>query len=338
MNNPVVSVCIANFNGISIVSSCLNSVLAQQGNVSTEIILHDDASTDGSVEFLRKHYPDITLITSEKNVGFCVANNRMAAIAKGEYLLLLNNDAMLFPDALTSLLNKAEEIGSPAILGLPQYDADTNELLDRGSLLDPFLNPIPNLDTSRAQVGMVMGACMWIPKELWVELGGFPEWFGSIGEDLYLCCHARLKGHEVMIANASGYLHKVGHSFGGGKVKDSRLVTSRRRRAFSERNKTYAMLVTYPLPLLLLVFPLHILLLLVEGGALSLLKRDWLVLNDIYLNVLISVWRGRVLLLNLRREVQRSKRCSMWYFLSVFRWTPYKLSMFIRYGLPLIRH
>ncbi|HYD33543.1 MAG TPA: glycosyltransferase, partial [Methylophilaceae bacterium] len=207
---PVVSICIANYNGIPIISECLDSVFAQQGDIPVEIIVHDDASTDGSVEFLRRNYPGIRLIESESNVGFCVSNNRMAEAANGEYLLLLNNDAALFPDAIVSLLAKAKDINESAILGLPQYDADSGELLDVGSLLDPFLNPIPNLEPTRTEVGMVMGACLWIPRSLWQSLGGFPEWFGSVGEDLYLCCIARLKGYPVAAAASSGYLHYVG--------------------------------------------------------------------------------------------------------------------------------
>ncbi|MCZ7654266.1 MAG: hypothetical protein M5R42_08205 [Rhodocyclaceae bacterium] len=77
---------------------------------------------------------------------------------------------------------------------------------------------MPNRDPRRQDVAMVAGACLWIPKHLWDELGGFPEWFGSIGEDLYLCCMARLAGHPVRAPGTSGYRHGVGASFGGGKV------------------------------------------------------------------------------------------------------------------------
>src|SRR3546814_17849038 len=90
---------------------------------------------------------------------------------------------------------------------------------------------------------MFMGACVWIPKNLWVELGGCPEWFGSIGEDLYLCCRARLAGYRVESLNHSGYRHWVGYSFGGGKVKGDRLATTKIRRALSERNKSFVMIL-----------------------------------------------------------------------------------------------
>ncbi|MBU3736560.1 MAG: glycosyltransferase, partial [Methylobacterium sp.] len=215
-----------------------------------EIIVHDDASSDDSVALIRAHYPQVKVIDSPHNAGFCIANNRMAEVARGEYLLLLNNDAALMPGALDALLAEAKDIARPAILSLPQYRADDGSLLDRGCLLDPFLNPVPNLDAGRNDVGMVMGACLWIPAILWKEIGGFPEWFGSIGEDLYLCCVARLWGYPVRCAAASGYRHHVGHSFGGGKLREGKLVTSFQRRRLSERNKTFVMVITFPTLLL----------------------------------------------------------------------------------------
>lgn len=331
-NTPVVSVCIANYNGVSMIADCIDSVIAQQGKIAIEILVHDDASTDGSVVFIEEHYPQVKLITSPDNVGFCIANNRMAAIAKGKYLLLLNNDAALFPDAISILLSEAENLPQPAILSLPQYGG-SGKLLDIGNLLDLFLNPVPNRDPAREEVGMVIGACLWIPKSLWDDLGGFPEWFGSIGEDLYLCCLARLRGYSVRALSTSGYRHHVGQSFGGGKVQERRLSTTYRRRALSEQNKTFVMALCYPLPLLVLL-PLHLVLLLIEGILLSLLKWNWRPLTDIYLPVLLACWRERKRLYHLRRQVQAARHISVQRFVVPFRWLPHKLVMLFKHGLP----
>lgn len=331
-NAPVVSVCIANYNGVSMIADCIDSVIAQQGKIAIEILVHDDASTDGSVVFIEEHYPQVKLITSPDNVGFCIANNRMAAIAKGKYLLLLNNDAALFPDAISILLSEAENLPQPAILSLPQYGG-SGKLLDIGNLLDLFLNPVPNLDPALEEVGMVIGACLWIPKSLWDDLGGFPEWFGSIGEDLYLCCLARLRGHSVRALSTSGYRHHVGQSFGGGKVQEHRLSTTYRRRALSEQNKTFVMALCYPLPLLVLL-PLHLVLLLIEGALLSLLKWSWRPITDIYLPVPLACWRERKRLFQLRRQVQTARHISMSKFMTSFRWLPHKLVMLFKHGLP----
>lgn len=337
MVEPTCSVCIANYNGMATLTTCLDSVLNQDCNFSVEIIVHDDASIDESVTFIREHYPQVMLIESRENVGFCVANNRMAARAQGEFLLLLNNDAALFPDALSTLHKAARLLDKPAIIGLPQYDAATDDLIDRGSRLDPFLNPVPNLDPKRQEVGMVIGACLWIPRNLWEEIGGFPEWFGSIGEDLYLCCRARLAGYPVRALDWSGYRHQVGNSFGGGKVMAGRLATTFRRRALSERNKTFVMTLTFPAPIFQIVFPLHLLLLLLEGVLLSLIKSNWRFLADIYWPIFRTMGQERRRLWRLRGEIQRKRYLSVWRFWSVFHWMPHKLTALLKHGLPDVR-
>ena len=334
---PLVSVCIANHNGMEVIDDCLRSVLEQEGHIPVEILVHDDASSDGSAAYIRDRYPDVKLIESPENVGFCIANNRMADAARGKYLLLLNNDAALFPDALQTLLAEAERIDLPAILGLPQYDAASGELIDIGSLFDPFLNPVPNRNPDRNEVGVVIGACLWIPKALWLELGGFPEWFGSIGEDLYLCCRARLAGYTVRALGISGYRHQVGASFGGGKVRQGRLTTTRRRRALSERNKTFVMILCYPLPFLLSLLPLHLVLLHLEGVLLALLKRDVTLWQDIYAPLLPGLWRARREMARLRRKIQMRRAKDINFFLASFRWLPWKLEMLLRHGLPEVK-
>lgn len=331
------SVCIANYNGMELIDACIESVRTQACGISVEIIVHDDASTDGSAVHIAARHPDVRLIQSEVNAGFCVANNRMAAVAQGEYLLLLNNDATLLPDALSVLMHEADRLSRPAILGLPQFDTETGQLLDMGSLLDPFFNAVPNLDPQRNDVGMVAGACLWIPKALWQELGGFPEWFGSIAEDLYLCCRARLSGHPVRVIVASGYRHRVGTSFGGGKAKAGRLNTTFRRRALSERNRTFVMAMTCPGPVLPLLLPLHLGLLLLEGAALSLLRLDLKYLSEIYLPALAAAFSRRGALVDCRRGIMLRRRAAAADFFSAFVLMPHKLRMLLRHGLPLMR-
>lgn len=336
--SPLVSVCIANYNGMEVIDDCLRSVREQEGNIQVEILVHDDASSDGSAAYIRDRYPEARLIVSENNVGFCVANNRMAAAARGKYLLLLNNDAALYPDALQTLLAEANRLGQPAILGLPQYDAASGELIDIGSLFDPFLNPVPNRNPNRNEVGMIIGACLWLPRSLWTELGGFPEWFHTLAEDMYLCCRARIAGHPVYAISKSGFRHRVGNSLGGGKITpERRLVTSRRRRALSERNKTFVMASTYPGVILALVLPLHLSLLMLEGSLLSLLKWDITLWRAIYAPLLPSLWRARNKLLRLRKEIQMHRRISLKVWIVVFRLLPYKLEMVLKHGLPEVR-
>jgi GT2 family glycosyltransferase len=260
----------------------------------------------------------------------------MAAAATGKYLLLLNNDAALYPDALQTLLAEADRLDRPAILSLPQYDAASGELIDRGCLLDPFFNPVPNLDPTRQDVAMVIGACLWIPKALWDELGGFPEWFGSIAEDMYLCCRARLAGYAVRALTGSGYRHWGGASFGGGKMIAGQLATTFRRRALSERNKTFVLVATYPLALLAVALPVHLLLLFTEGVLLYAIRcrREFLTL--IYMPVFVSVFQQQKRLREIRQTTQDQRSVPVRTYLSAMTPWPYKLRMLIKHGLPKV--
>lgn len=336
LSHPVCTVCIANYNGIGLIASCIESVLSQDCNFDVEIIVHDDASTDGSADFIRSRYPQVTVIESPGNVGFCISNNRMAAAAHGEYLLLLNNDATLLPDALRTLHERAASLPTPAILGLPQYSAANGELIDIGSRLDPFLNPVPNFSSSDGEVGMVIGACLWLPRRLWNELGGFPEWFGSLAEDMYLCLLARLHGYPVLALPTSGFKHWVGKSLGGGKVVVGRLSTKATRRMLSERNKSYVMCLTYPAPFFQLLFSLHLVLLLLEGMTLATIKLDAGLFRKIYLGCLISLWKDRQRLASMRREAQGGRTCGRAEFFTVFDWIPHKIRLLFRHGIPEI--
>ena len=335
---PVISVCIANYNGIRLIDDCIESVHAQDCTMPVEIIVHDDASTDESAAHIRARHPDVILIESSENAGFCIANNRMAAAARGAYLLLLNNDATLMSDALQTLHDEASRLERPAILTLPQFEFDSGKLIDRGCLLDPFFNPVPNLDADRHDVAMVIGACLWIPKSLWEELGGFPEWFGSIGEDLYLCCHARLFGLHVRVASSSGYRHHVGKSFGGGKLQDEKLSTTYRRRSLSERNKAFAMAICHPLPAFAVLFPLHIILIHLEGMLVALVRQDMALWREIYAPLLPSLWSRRYELVTARTNAQTRRRLPLAGWLAAFRWLPWKLRMLFRHGIPEIKH
>lgn len=333
---PCISVCIANYNGEMLLADCIDSVLAQEVQAEIEIVVHDDASLDDSIALLARSYPQAQVLASAANVGFCVSNNRMAAKARGDYLLLLNNDAALDAGALQALLSDAVGGGGDAILTLPQYDWVTDELVDRGCLLDPFCNPVPNLDPARQEVAYVIGACLWIPSRLWHELGGFPESFGSLAEDMYLCGAARLRDVSVRCVDGSRYRHRQGASFGGNRA-DGGLRTTYRRRALSERNKTWAMLACTPgwavWPLLLL----HLSLLVTEGVVVSALRRDARLWREVYRPILASVLAPNAEWKALRKRLQSSRLTTQARWWRTFVWVPRKLVLLIRHGLPVVR-
>jgi len=335
-NKPIISICIANFNGEDLIGPCLDSVFNQEICAEFEVIVHDDASTDHSVDYIQKNYTKVMLLRSDSNVGFCTSNNRMAAIARGKYLLLLNNDATLRQGALQALLTRAKYIGRSSILGLPQYDMSTGSLVDKGSIFDPFLNPVPITSPDHRDVGMVSGACLWISKELWDEIGGFPEYFFNIAEDTYICFVARLWGYHIEVVDGSGFDHLIGANIGGGKIKSGKLVTTYRRRYYSERNKSYTMILCYPALLLTVIMPFHLILLIMEGMALSFFLKDKTLLRSIYFRAFSSIWINKKQLFHDRLRIQ-SKRCiSFCKFTAVIAYLPHKLRLLLRYGVPKI--
>lgn len=332
---PVCSVCVANYNGEVLLRDCLDSIYSQQGSLELEIIVHDDASTDGSRTLLAAD-PRVTWIESHGNVGFCIANNRMVELARGEFVLLLNNDAALHPDAIASLLACARTHAGQAILTLPQFDWKSGQLVDRGCFLDPFYNPYPNLDPGEREVAIVFGACMWLPARLWRELGGFPEWLGSLAEDIWLCCAARRRGVPVRVTSGSGYRHHQGASFGGNRPDQGRLSSTFRRRRMSEMNKTRVLAAFTPAWLLLPHLLLHCALLAFEALVMTLVSRDTRTWTEVYGPALATPWRDRNRLRTERAKVRAAGTASGFKFLSMFRPWPRKLVMLLRYGLPRI--
>ena len=331
---PTISVCIANYNGMDVLLRCVDSVLDQACTAGIEILIHDDASTDGSLALIEHRYPDIRIIRSNVNVGFCVSNNRLVQEAAGHYILLLNNDAYLRAGALQSMLDAALG-GFEGILSVPQYDAGSGRLLDRGCAMDPFLMPIPVLAGESRRVVTVMGACLWIPKPLWRAIGGFPEWLGSIGEDIFLCLATWHSGAKVGVIDQSGYDHVVGHSFGGGKSVQGQLRTTVRRRFLSERNRLCVLLVFCPTVLLPIAIGTQVLWMLAEGIAMSLSRRDLQVLRNVYIAALRSAWGLRATAIAERRWIQlKFGRFPIGSWLSLTSIVPQKLRAIWRHGIP----
>lgn len=331
---PVCSVCIANYNGVGLLADCVDSVLAQQADFSIEIIVHDDASTDDSLALLRERYPQVDVLASAENVGFCVSNNRMVAHARGEYILLLNNDAALDSGALAALLHESKSQEVQGILTLPQYDWETNALVDRGCLLDPFCNPIPNLEPARSDVAYVIGACLWCSREMWCALGGFPEWMESLAEDLYICGVARLRGKPVRALSKSGYRHHQGASFGGNRAGNSGLRISIKRRRLSERNKTRALVILTPGLVMWPLLATHLFALALEGLALCAVQRDTTLWREIYMPAIATPFREASTLRVERRTQQSRRQIPLGRWFATTHWSLRKISLALRHGVP----
>lgn len=331
---PLVSVCIANYNGEDLLDACIGSVLAQENAPAFEIIVHDDASTDRSLSVLEK-YPTVRVMRSEANVGFCVSNNRMAGIANGDFLLLLNNDATLFTDALSVLLQESLENQHRVVLGMPQYDALDGSLIDLGCWLDCFLSPVPRRGPDDRAPTMVIGACMWMHRRIWDDVGGFPEFFVTNAEDVYLCCAARGLGYDVGVTRSSGFRHWLGATQGGGRPDMSgRLRFNRRRRFLSERNRTLACLIFRPGISATGFTLINWVLLAVEGLIVACITRDAGLLKKVYLDSQVSALRDLPRARRLRAAL-KSRNAEAWTKAIAGKVVvPAKARMLLRHGLP----
>ena len=328
-----VSVCIPNYNGLAVLRECLDAVLAQEIEQRLEVLVYDDGSTDDSVAVVTAEYPGVRLLSDAQNRGFSHACNSLAAAATGRYLLFLNNDAFLEPGALAALCRAAQETPR-ALLSLRQIDAENGELLDLGMGLDLLTVPYPLYDTPSPHLATLIGACLWVPAELFAEAGGFPAWFGSIAEDLYLCQFARLRGRTLHLVDGPAYRHHSGWSFGGGKADRAGQRTSYRRRFLSERNRACVFLIFFPWYAVLLLLPLWLLSWALECLLLCLGRLSLQPATRIYGPALAGVIALRGDIADSRRRVQAMRKISFREFLAPFRWLPSKLRFFWEHGLP----
>lgn len=331
-----ISVCIANYNGAAVLRECLESVVSQVTAARVEVLVFDDASSDDSASIAETQFPEVLCIRSETNVGFSRANNLLTERASGRFLLFLNNDAFLEGGALEALWRAAAD-HPEAILTLRQLDAVNGELLDLGMGMDMLTVPFPLREPSSPRLVTCIGACLWLRADLFREAEGFPEWFESVAEDLYLCQFARLSGHSIRVLEDHAYRHHSGLSFGGGKADQHGQSTSYRRRFLSERNRCLVFLIFFPKRWLIPLVPVWLLGWLAEGILLSLRHRSLRPLSEIYAPALRGVWRALPAVRNKRRYVQQRRKISFGEFLAPFSWMPTKLRFLLQHGIPRLR-
>lgn len=192
---------IVTYNAMPWIDRCLGSL--RQSTIRTLPVVVDNASSDSCVEYIRENYPEVVLIPQNKNLGFGQANNigfKYALENQADYVLLLNQDAALHPEALAFLLEQSDEISlvSPMHLNGEGTYLDynfKNTLLQsarKNTLMDDII-----LDKCilQYQVDMVCAACWLLPIVLLKEIGGFDPLFFHYGEDdNYL---HRLKFHDI---------------------------------------------------------------------------------------------------------------------------------------------
>jgi len=119
-----VSIIIVAWNVRQLLHDCLKSVYEQTKGVDFEVIYVDNASTDGSVQMVREHFPDVRIIENERNQGFIKANNQAIRIARGRYVLLLNSDTVLLNNAIAKTVEFADANPQAAVVGCKVLNPD----------------------------------------------------------------------------------------------------------------------------------------------------------------------------------------------------------------------
>ncbi len=220
-----VSVIIVNYNGQAHLAKCLNSLLVGF-SANDEIILVDNASTDGSAEYVEQTFPTIRVIRNKSNQGFSGGCNVGAEWAIGQYLAFLNPDTVVVPgwlDALIAALEADPRMGlaTSKILLLDDRDRINtcgNDMHYTGLTLCRGLGTNRDTLTRGGEVSAVSGAAFAIRRELFEALHGFDESFFMYMEDTDLSWRARLAGFRCLYVPDSVVYHDYTLRFGPQKT------------------------------------------------------------------------------------------------------------------------
>lgn len=226
---PDVSVILPVFNLSAVTRSCLERLLGEPaGRFDRELIVVDDASTDGTPAMLRSFGTRIRVVTHPENAGFARSCNDGAAVASGRWLVFLNNDTLPLPGWLDALVNHAHEHPEAAVVGSKLLYPD-GTIQHAGMVIDADLEPRhiylgfpadhPAVNRARAY-RMVTGASMLIPRATFETAGGFDPRFRNGYEDVDLCLRLGRVGREVHYCPSSALIHLESVSEGR-TVRDS---------------------------------------------------------------------------------------------------------------------
>ncbi|MEI6609309.1 MAG: glycosyltransferase family 2 protein [Deltaproteobacteria bacterium] len=225
-----VSVIIVNWNTKNILTNCIDSIYQTIDNLSYEIIVVDNASSDGSPELLQERYPQVIKIFNSVNRGFGAANNQGFAVMKGKYALLLNSDTILTPGAINKFYSFASTHPQAAIVCGQLLNADGTRqnsiaafptlltLAANTSLLEyifPCWYPSKRYKHSfPIEVDSAIGACMMIDKKALEEVGFFDERYFFFFEETDLAYAFSRKSWSVYHIPDAFIYHLQGQSIG----------------------------------------------------------------------------------------------------------------------------
>ncbi len=228
-----VSVLMVSYNVKNYVDHALDAVLRSDFQ-NHDVILMDNNSFDGTVDFVRKHYPSVKVVANKTNLGFGKAVNQAATEARGDYLLILNPDTVIKEDTISTLLNYLEQNEHVGMVGPKILNAD-------GSFQPACKRSFPSLHVAIPKilglsklfpkakwagkynlsyldpdqehtVDAISGACMLLRKNLFQKLGGFDEQFFMFGEDLDICRRMWDMNVEIHYVPTTQIVHYQGES------------------------------------------------------------------------------------------------------------------------------
>lgn len=228
-NHPFVSIIILNFNGKKWFKECFESLRKLDYPADRyEVILGDNASTDGSAEEVRKNYPGIKVVSFDQNYGFCKSNNECAKQARGDYLVFLNNDTFVSPQWLTCLVEGA--LSEPGIVScaskilFPQLgsrnilNAAGGVILPSGAgMYDGWLEEDGPSYQIKKYTAFGCGAGVLVEKKFFIETGGFDEYYFYSVEESDLGFRAWAHGSKVLYVPSAVMWHYMGQTGFRGK-------------------------------------------------------------------------------------------------------------------------
>jgi len=228
------SIIIVNYNVKEFLENLLRSINKATQKITSEIIIVDNASDDGSIDLIKSKFPDVKLIENKENLGFSKANNLGLRIAKGNYLLLLNPDTIVEEDTFETMIKFFEEKKKAGLAGCKILNPDgTLQSGCRRSFPGPWnsfskvtglssLFPhsrlfakynLTYLDENKThEVDAISGSFMFLRREVYEKIGGLDEDFFMYGEDLDWCFRVQQSGYKVFYVHTTQIIHYKGES------------------------------------------------------------------------------------------------------------------------------
>ena len=227
------SIITVNYKSADHLIECLRSIKENLKNLEYEIIVIDNASGDRSVGKIQAAFSDIVLIENKTNLGFAKANNQGIRHSRGRYILLLNNDTVVLPNAVEAMVGVLKRSADIGIVGCRLLNPDKTPQQSFGSaagfigdllqstfsntLFANSSNPIvekilARLHRSGKKVGWVCGACMLCRRDSLEETGLLDENFFMYKEDMDLCISFRKKNWGIYYTPDAPIIHHLGAS------------------------------------------------------------------------------------------------------------------------------